>query len=759
MRGRRGESGEVIEIVPTVLSLADVGKILSVALVDGEPAYALDPASPGGVASVFGRSGIVTAQPGDYEASQVTNDSSVPGANVKLALNGLLALIPTLASELGNDSNVPGASVANALNTLFGTRLSHLIFVDAAAPPTGGNGSVVNPFELVQDAVNAAVAGSVIVCMPGDYSGQATVTWANKTLCFFAYGVGAAGLAILPVLDLTGAGNVSVEGCQAAAITAPGAVFAQSATLGAVTAPTISIRSSSFLAAPVLTGAVNIDLASYNAFGAQNGTWSGGAFNIVDAEPQNFVFYVSQNAATPYGNGSAAAPFKTLTAAIAAAPVKTVSPCTIYVDPGDYATEGGIAYTDKRLSINGSQLLNESPAVPTGGIFLRPSSSDASNLILELTRVNSNVIAQTFGIIVLVQDAHCEFISDGVHFAQLKVIGNSTDTNNVGTGGTLNGSISGNRYVLSAGQYAVGFQVDDGVVSGAQVATLVSQVNNVTNSVIEASMTVGGTLNLYNCTFQNIGLPIAFSAGVALNTDLATYARGITAGVTWPANVNIVDTNVAQQPAFFASGTGSNSNGGNPTPGLPTNIAGDLFVCRVNTQGGAAPTLPVGWTKQRQKTSGIEICQVWTRDTRATGGESGTIVVTGGGGAPVQAIIDSWRFVAMSAFIESIVDGTAAGADPTTVPGPTVTPTGSGRTAVLASFSNGTAVGTTACTGNTGGTWIEESTSEFVSGIGGLLAMQHASLEPSTAITGGTYSSPGTNVAFIAFAFVGATAT
>jgi len=44
---------------------------------------------PGAVTSVFGRIGAVIATLGDYAASLITNDSSVPGATVKDALENL----------------------------------------------------------------------------------------------------------------------------------------------------------------------------------------------------------------------------------------------------------------------------------------------------------------------------------------------------------------------------------------------------------------------------------------------------------------------------------------------------------------------------------------------------------------------------------------------------------------------------------------------------------------------------------------------
>lgn len=45
----------------------------------------------GAVTSAFGRTGDVVAVAGDYEASQVDNDSSVPGATVADALDALLS--------------------------------------------------------------------------------------------------------------------------------------------------------------------------------------------------------------------------------------------------------------------------------------------------------------------------------------------------------------------------------------------------------------------------------------------------------------------------------------------------------------------------------------------------------------------------------------------------------------------------------------------------------------------------------------------
>jgi len=92
----------------------------------------------GAVSSVFGRTGAVTAQSGDYDSDQVDNLSSVPGSAVSDALDYLLANAGAVgsvfgrtgtvtaqsgdyaASEVTNNSSVAGVGVSGALNTLAG---------------------------------------------------------------------------------------------------------------------------------------------------------------------------------------------------------------------------------------------------------------------------------------------------------------------------------------------------------------------------------------------------------------------------------------------------------------------------------------------------------------------------------------------------------------------------------------------------------------------------------------------------------------
>jgi hypothetical protein len=61
----------------------------------------------GAVDSVFGRTGAITATTGDYDSSQVDNDSNVPGASVTEALNELYSAntpLETAGAELGDAS-------------------------------------------------------------------------------------------------------------------------------------------------------------------------------------------------------------------------------------------------------------------------------------------------------------------------------------------------------------------------------------------------------------------------------------------------------------------------------------------------------------------------------------------------------------------------------------------------------------------------------------------------------------------------------
>lgn len=77
------------------------------------------PGGGGAVDSVFGRSGDVVAQAGDYSSDQVTNGSEWDGSNVTEALNEVQSRFTNLTStQIANASGVAGPSVSDALDTL-----------------------------------------------------------------------------------------------------------------------------------------------------------------------------------------------------------------------------------------------------------------------------------------------------------------------------------------------------------------------------------------------------------------------------------------------------------------------------------------------------------------------------------------------------------------------------------------------------------------------------------------------------------------
>ncbi len=127
------------------------GNVLAFAA-DGRSVHGV-PVAPGGVSSWNGRIGAVVPVANDYAASQVANDSSVPGFSVKDALNSLLAggggVVLSVFGRIGavvaangdyttslvtNASTVSGATTTDALNTVQ----THLTSLDGSVVSLGG---------------------------------------------------------------------------------------------------------------------------------------------------------------------------------------------------------------------------------------------------------------------------------------------------------------------------------------------------------------------------------------------------------------------------------------------------------------------------------------------------------------------------------------------------------------------------------------------------------------------------------------------
>jgi hypothetical protein len=143
------------------------------------------------VASVFTRVGAVVAAASDYDASQVDNDSTVPGAFVDDALDTLAGAIPPAApvdsvftrvgavvaaasdydaSQVDNDSAIAGAFVDDALNNLDNagaqarrTTLFTLptVFGDITLDATDveTNSAIVNHDGVTTDRIDLVLAG------------------------------------------------------------------------------------------------------------------------------------------------------------------------------------------------------------------------------------------------------------------------------------------------------------------------------------------------------------------------------------------------------------------------------------------------------------------------------------------------------------------------------------------------------------------------------------------------------------------------
>jgi hypothetical protein len=109
--------------------------------------------SPSEVNSVFGRSGIVTAQSGDYTATQITNTpaGTIAAVTVQAALNELDTEKAPLASPAL--TGVPTAPTA--VTTTNTTQLATTAFVqqEIAAIPGGGTGDVSGPASSIDSEV------------------------------------------------------------------------------------------------------------------------------------------------------------------------------------------------------------------------------------------------------------------------------------------------------------------------------------------------------------------------------------------------------------------------------------------------------------------------------------------------------------------------------------------------------------------------------------------------------------------------------
>ena len=128
------------------------------------------------VTSVFSRTGDVVAAASDYNASQIDNDSTVPGAFVDDALNLLSSSKADTsnaltASVLVNDSLVAGTFIDDALNELSGALSASFIFNDSSVAGTNVD-DALNHLDGAKAESATALTASVLVndsTIPGTF--------------------------------------------------------------------------------------------------------------------------------------------------------------------------------------------------------------------------------------------------------------------------------------------------------------------------------------------------------------------------------------------------------------------------------------------------------------------------------------------------------------------------------------------------------------------------------------------------------------
>lgn len=209
------------------------------------------------------------------------------------------------------------------------------------------------------------------------------------------------------------------------------------------------------------------------------------------------------------------------------------------------------------------------------------------------------------------------------------------------------------------------------------------------------------------------------------------------------------------QPFLVGNGGGVNSTSDLVLPYGP-NETGDLFRIFLNVLGSSVPVTPAGCFLVDSSVVGGVGEYIYDRALRSSGSEVGNLTVTIAldPGIPHQGVILTYRNVRLGDYTEALSQGTAAGAGPTSIAGPTIAAAGPGRLGCLYTGSNNNATPATVVTGQTGATWIDRF--QWDSGLGALMDVQSAALGNAFTVTGGTMSMPGSRAVSLANALIGA---
>jgi len=141
-----------------------------------------------GVSSVFGRAGAVTAVSGDYTSTLISNLSTVTGANVTIALNNLntaVSALPSLTSAAPANVNALAAAVGVATTA---ARADHKHNIDVGVPVTiSTTNSAGTATSLARsDHTHLGVASFIgrtgnVVSVSGDYNSSQITNLSNIT--------------------------------------------------------------------------------------------------------------------------------------------------------------------------------------------------------------------------------------------------------------------------------------------------------------------------------------------------------------------------------------------------------------------------------------------------------------------------------------------------------------------------------------------------------------------------------------------------
>lgn len=323
------------------------------------------------------------------------------------------------------------------------------------------------------------------------------------------------------------------------------------------------------------------------------------------------------------------------------------------------------------------------------------------------------------------------------------------------SGGTIAAISGGTGVWAEAAAEAVAGSAAGGIGIVADIASAASGLSggtaalgNVANSNVTSLVTKEASAAALDATLVNSG---ATGTSNATATNSSTWTS--VSLLCLPTYITASTT-----PSWIAVGTRDTTGTSSTTPAYGTNVAGDTFVMVV-TGRITALTVPAGWTQYLGPNdfSGRQ-CYVLIRDTRSTGGESGTVSVTLTANSQI-ASIHTFRNVSTSFFVEALAAG-GSSANGNTLNGPTVATFNNNRLAVMLWASGNDGLTPTVVTGMSGGTWVLKDSAVTSVGSNCSYALSTADMSSGGTISGGTATMTAVDEhSIVAFALVGTGAT